>query len=358
MNILITAPSLDTNINVGGISTVVKTIIEQNRQHNYYHYLLGKSDGEMNRIKGLIKLLMQLFKLPLFIKKYKIEIIHQNFPFNPKGLIREYFVNLWSRLMSVPVVLHVHGGVMLMNGSKNPFYNALAKSLFSNSKKVVVLSLIEKQALSEFYQFSSAIVLNNSIDIIPYIKCTRRLSEKPTLLFLGRIHESKGVDDIIIALEKLRGEIDFRFILCGTGPLEKHFVSSCNRILLNDFEFKGIVSGDIKIQIIKESDVFILPSRYGEGLPIALLETMAAGVVPVVTDDASMRFVVQHKINGISVKKKDPNDLYEKLKFILTNHQLYEQISNNAAETVAEKYNISNYIIQLNKIYLNVNKSY
>jgi glycosyltransferase involved in cell wall biosynthesis len=352
MRIIITAPSLNNNVNVGGISTVVKTIIEHNKQHSYYHYLLGKPDRPMNKMIGIMKLLLQLLKFPFYLMRNKIAIVHQNFPFDPKGLIREFTINLWCRLLNTPVVLHVHGGVMLMNGTRNLVFKMLAKSLFDNSKVVVVLSVLEKDALKKLYHYNSSTVLNNSIDTIPYSNSIKRLSVgKPSILFLGRIHESKGVDDIIVALEKLKKEIDFRFILCGTGPLENYFVNSCKRILDNDFEFKGIVSGANKIEIIKQSDVFLLPSRYGEGLPIALLETMAAGVVPVVTDDASMKFVVQHEVNGIRVNKKDPTDLYEKLKSLLTNHLLFEQLSKNAAKTVAEKYNISNYIIQLNKIY-------
>ena len=44
MNIIITAPSLDTNINVSGVSSVTKFIIENNPAHNYIHFILGKSD--------------------------------------------------------------------------------------------------------------------------------------------------------------------------------------------------------------------------------------------------------------------------------------------------------------------------
>ena len=44
MNIIITAPSLDTNINVSGVSSVTNFVIENNSAHNYTHFKLGKSD--------------------------------------------------------------------------------------------------------------------------------------------------------------------------------------------------------------------------------------------------------------------------------------------------------------------------
>ena len=145
--------------------------------------------------------------------------------------------------------------------------------------------------------------------------------------------------------------MDFHFILCGAGPLKDYFIAECEQLLGSDFKFYGIVTGDAKMGVIKKSDIFLLPSRYGEGLPMALLETMAAGVVPVVTDDASMKIVVQHNNNGVRVKKRNPQDLYEKLKSILSAPALYASLSVNASRTIIEKYDIHNYIVQLNEIY-------
>jgi len=352
MNILITAPSLDPAQNVSGISTVVQTIIQYNIQHCYYHYLLGRPDQKLNRLIRLKHLVLQLILFPLFLKKNKIELIHQNLPLDPKGVLREYLINLWCRLLGIPVVLHVHGGVFLMNGTTKRFFKLLSKSLFRKSKLVVVLSDIEKKALKDHYQYFNAIVLCNSINVSLYQTRNKQLPDiKPTLLFLGRIHESKGIDDIIDAFRLLKKKMDFRFILCGAGPLKDHFISECHQILGTDFEYRGIVSGNAKIILIQEADIFLLPSRYGEGLPMALLETMAAGVVPVTTDDASMKYVVQHYINGIRVEKKNPQDLYEKLKCILLAPELYELLSNQASQTIARHYDINNYVIQLNKIY-------
>jgi glycosyltransferase involved in cell wall biosynthesis len=64
-----------------------------------------------------------------------------------------------------------------------------------------------------------------------------------------------------------------------------------------------------------------------------------------------MKYVVQHEINGIRVKKNDPIDLFEKLISITTQPELYNRLSENARKTIAEKYDIKNYIIQLNEIY-------
>jgi glycosyltransferase involved in cell wall biosynthesis len=352
MNILITAPDLNPSKNVSGIATVVKTIIEYNIQHRYFHYLLGRPDKSGSRIKWFVQLCKQLLAFPCFVKRHKIELVHQNLPFDPKGLIREYIISGWCRLLRIPVVLHVHGGEFLMNGTQKPLYQFIAKTLFKHSKEVVVLSNIEQQALQNLYGYSSATLLANSVDTSKYKAKNKIFNQsKPVLLFLGRITESKGIEDIVEAFILLKNKLDFRFILCGAGPLENYFKIKCKEILDGDFEFRGVVSGREKINVINTADFFILPSRYGEGLPMALLETMAAGVVPVVTDDASMKFVIQNEINGMLVEKQNPRHLYSQLEKVTSDKNLYQKLSYNAVATVTAQYDISNYVIQLNDIY-------
>jgi len=352
MKISITAPSLNTNKNVSGVATVVKNIIHYNTHHQYFHYLLGRPDRKQNKLLWSMELIRQIFLFPFAVKFNKVDLVHQNLPLNLKGVVREYIISLWCRILKVPVVLHVHGGELLMKRTNNTVLLMLIKSIFKQSKQVIVLSDLEKDALRANYQCFSAKVLFNSVDVTKYAYDLNIKKEKgTTILFFGRIHESKGIEDIIEAFKYLKNKIDFRFILCGNGPLKDNFITECKEILGDDFEYRGVVSGAEKLRVINDADYFLLPSRYGEGLPMALLETMAAGVVPVVTDDASMKFVVENDINGIRVQKRDPKDLSDKLERIILNPDLYKILSTNAQKTIKEKYDIGNYIAELNKIY-------
>ena len=141
--------------------------------------------------------------------------------------------------------------------------------------------------------------------------------------------------------------------MCGIGPLTDYCINAFGNILGDDFEYKGVVSGESKIKIIKESDVFILPS-YFEGMPMALLETMAAGVVPIVTNVGSMKQIIKHETNGLLIEKQNSNDLYAKLKYIILNPVHYQKLSNNAQSTIKANYDIEKYIFKLNDIYLDV----
>lgn len=351
MNILITAPSLDMRQHVNGISTVVNGIIA-NSGHRFFHYRLGRNDNQREGIGWVWGLARQLLGFPVFLLRHRIQVVHQNFPFDAKGILRESVVTSFSRLLRVPVLLHIHGGAFLMNGCPNPVLRRLAAFMLRHSQAVIVLSEVERESLFRNYGVGNGTVLSNAVEI-PAAPQSRDVPAdgKLTLLFLGRMHESKGVEDLVDALRVLYPAKPFRFVACGAGPLESFFVENCRMIMGPDFEFCGIVSGAEKLAIINRAHIFVLPSRYGEGLPMALLETMAHGLVPVVTDDASMKVVVQPDTNGMRVAKRDPVDLVEKIAALLGSPELMARLSTEAQRTVRAGYGIDEYVSRLEVLY-------
>ncbi|MDR2385412.1 MAG: glycosyltransferase family 4 protein [Tannerella sp.] len=351
-NILITAPSLDAKINVSGISSMVKTIIEYNIEHKYHHFLFGRKDASLGKIMPILNTLRQLILFPFALKKYKIDLVHQNFPFDPKGILRESVAGLWCKIFHIPVVLHVHGGKFLTGGTPGGFYRFLAGKLFHGSRVTVVLSDLEKEIIRKKYKCANVCVLENCIDCARFSFVAKTvMTATPAFLFMGRIHESKGVYEILEVFERLNGDhIPFRFILCGDGSLRKTLVPKFNALLGNRFQYRGIVYGQEKIATIREADFFLLPSWF-EGMPVALLETMAAGVVPVITRVGSVGRLVHHGENGIIIEKHNVPDMYEKIKYLLAHPATCAALSRNATHSVTRDYDISGYVSRLNGIY-------
>ena len=104
------------------------------------------------------------------------------------------------------------------------------------------------------------------------------------------------------------------------------------------------------MDVIFQADFFLLPSKF-EGLPMALLESMSMGLIPIVTNVGSMDLLIKDGFNGIKVNKNNIDDLYLKTKKILQDSNLQNEISKNAIHTVVNFHNIENYIIALNSIY-------
>ncbi len=353
MRILITAPSLDISRNVSGISMVTHTILSNaDESHCYFHYLLGRPDKSPFWLWPLL-LIKQLINYPFFLSSHKIDVVHQNLPFNTKGILREYIINLFSVWSGRKVLLHIHGGECLMKGVSSPILNLLVKGMFRRSDGILVLSALEKEALHINYPNANVSFLSNAIDTDYYKRRGERKKEHLGILFMGRIHESKGVDEIIEAIRHLYfQQHNFTFFLCGEGPERERMVKECTAIMHDDFHYEGIVSGEKKLEVMLCSSIFILPSRYGEGLPMSLLESMAMGIVPVVTNDASMNEIINSGDNGLKVEKYNAVDLATKLDFLILHPEMIDTMAENAVRTVRKSYGIKNYMKQLNEIYM------
>ena len=321
-----------------------------NHHHHYFHFEIGKKDKKESFYLDYLFLFIRILYYPYFIKKKSIDLIHQNVPFDLKGISREFIFNKINRFIKIKTVIHIHGGEYVFKKPTNKILHYLIKNLLNKNDKILVLSDLERNSLAHLYGFYDSIVLPNAIEIQESF-LERNFSIVPVFLFFGRIHESKGILELIELFRKLKYDLKFKFLMCGDGPLKEYATKELNDILGDDFTYGGVVSGNLKSEIFLKADYFLLPSRYGEGLPMALLEAMSFGLIPIVSNDGSMEHLIQDSLNGIKVNKNDLEHLYFKILQVTQNDDLKKSISKNAFNTVNELHNINNYIISLNRIY-------
>lgn len=105
-----------------------------------------------------------------------------------------------------------------------------------------------------------------------------------TILFMGRIHPKKGVDLLVEAFQELAPRNpEWAMVIAGPdqsgmGPVLKRRLGALGART----EFPGHVTGERKRALLSRASVFVLPS-HSEGLPVAVLEAMAARIPVVIT---------------------------------------------------------------------------
>lgn len=353
MNVLITAPSLNVNKNVSGISSVVSTIIHNNKATKYIHFLAGKEDTNTSMSKRMRDLAKSYVALIRIFRKQPIDLVHLNLPLNPKSIYREFLVFTISRMFQKKILVHVHGGKYLLEQPANKVLNSIIKRIYTGAAMVICLSDIEKQSIEKTYHIRAVKVLENTVDDL-YLRLIQssNSSSKITVLFLGRLHESKGVHVLIASItELMKQNIDnLHFIFCGAGPL-LHDVVTLAATYPQNVSYMGIVSGEQKSNMLCEAQIFVLPSLYGEGLPMSLIEAMAAGVVPIVTNDGSMKAIVTHDKTGYIIEKNDVVALSTQLSILANNLEAIKAVSNNAKAFIRQRFSINKYINSLNEYY-------
>ncbi len=353
VKVLITAPSLDEKQNVSGISTVARQIIERG-SFEYRHFEAGRRDGERADAKWIWKQIASVRRFRREIRGF--DIVHLNTNFNPLAIVRDSVYAAAARFAKIPILIHVHGGRYLAEEFKSGRLKKIAEKMLSAGDAVVVLSEPEKKIVERRWRNLSVRVLENAVETDEAIDGDgERENAEKILIFLGRLHESKGLDEIAEACRRLKNEnFRFRFRCFGAGERRDFFVAEMTKILGEKFYYGGVVSGAEKWKELARADVFLLPSRYGEGLPVAMLEAMAAGCVVIVSEMASTGAVVRDGANGFLVAPRDVNQLTEKLRLLLSGKIDSETLRKNARATIRAKFNLNDYIKRLENIYVEI----
>jgi glycosyltransferase involved in cell wall biosynthesis len=349
MKILITAPSLETSRNVSGISSVVGQIIKRG-DAEYHHFAAGRRDGEKIGASWFFRQLSVFSSFQREIREKKIDVVHINTALAPLSIMRDAAL---AKIANRPILLHLHGGKFFTQEFSSSFLKRLTGKMLRASCVVVVLSEIEKEFIEKRWKNMDVRVLENAV-ALDEVQARKAETPEKTIIFLGRLHKDKGLREIAEACRVLKSEnFQFEFKCFGAGDEKDFFVAEMSEILGEKFFYGGVVSGEEKWKALAESDIFLLPSHY-EGLPVALLEAMAAGVVPVVSEIGSIGSVVEEGFNGFLIEPQNVAQIVEKLKSLLSDEADWQNLRNNARATVADKFNLKDYIERLENIYAEI----
>jgi glycosyltransferase involved in cell wall biosynthesis len=362
---MITSPSLDTSKNVGGISNLTHLLIKKNKDIDFTHFIVGKEDSQKRNGKWFFSQFKRLFNFYNTIKENQIEIVHINFPMSELSIIINLLlIVISSQIAKIKTIVHLRGGVLSLNPNIKLYQKKIIKFSLKNASLIFVLGNREKDYINSFYKIAekNIAVLPNSVEVpdnsFVLDKINRRLkTELPlNVLFIGRIDKNKGLKEIINAFETIKEKgIIIKFYLAGTGHEVFEFTDQCNKIFGKDFNYFGVMNYEEKQKLFEDIDVFLLPS-YFEGLPNGLLETMAYGIIPIVTPVGSIPEVVSDDLTGFHVKVRDSESIVLAIERIISDRKLLKSIGSNCYNVIKEKYSISNYIEKINSFYSEVIK--
>ncbi len=158
------------------------------------------------------------------------------------------------------------------------------------------------------------------------------------LMFLGRHDDGKGIFDLYEINAVLQQKnIPVQWLIMGRGPkteeLKRQWAKQSNVVFDSPAESAGVLKN------ILDTDVFVFPTKF-EGFPVALLEAMAAGVVPVATDlPGGLRELIQNNENGFLCAENNNTAFAEKIACLHNNRGELERMSKAAFDEVNKNYN-------------------
>lgn len=286
-------------------------------------------------------------QLILIIIKWKPEIINANVASN-FALFKSCTLLFIAKIFGKKTVAHFHAGWMI-NEYKN--YTTLRINIISLFMKIPSIWILPSNYFSPIFHYfdistDKLFVIRNSVKKeifdINFDITHNNFNKLYKFIFVGSIIYRKGLDIIVEAFSKLERE-SYNFTLTVLGFSNKpndeekeirELISSrlnpINIILLNSCD------GDDYINNIRKNNFFLLPSR-AENLPIALLETMKIGLIPIVSEVGAINSIVKDGYNGFLVSP-NAESLYQKLKYIFTSKIELEEIKSNIQKYISENH--------------------
>jgi len=189
------------------------------------------------------------------------------------------------------------------------FQNPDDSNLFSS------LGLIEPER--------SVIIRGSGVDTNEFLQTTDT-NNTPVVMLASRMLWDKGIGEFVEATKRLRDEnINARFILVGDTDTDNPMSIPVSTI--KQWTNEGYVSweghSNNMPETLASASIVCLPS-YREGLPKVLLEAAAIGRPLIATDVPGCREIVKNGENGILVKLKDVDSLYDAIKVLVSNDDM------------------------------------
>jgi glycosyltransferase involved in cell wall biosynthesis len=161
----------------------------------------------------------------------------------------------------------------------------------------------------------------------------------PVALFTGRLHRAKGLEHLLRAWKVVaRRWKHARLWLVGDGPDRGRLVDLTDQLELRGKVILPGVFSDPEA-LLAAADVFVLPSQQ-EGMSIAVLEAMAAGLPVVVSDIPGNRALVDHEEQGLLVPYGDPEPLANAIDRLFAARQLARALGAAARQRVEREFSI------------------
>lgn len=358
MEIIITAPSLNPNENVSGISSVAQFIISNNGGQRYLHFELGKKDKERGGWHRVPALMRKYGEWKRMLAEHPDAIVHYNFPLSKASLLRDPWFMRYAWKQGRKMVVHVHGGLFLTAPHIPGYLLRIMRWVFGQNVPFIVLSDMEKDILQKRFGAKRVAVLPNCVDLsdaeaYAQENVARDESEPLRIGYLGRIESNKGMTELLAACQQLKKEgVAYKLVIAGKEQTEGEYLPLFEERLGDSFEYAGLVSGKTKCDFLRSLDAFVLPT-YFEGLPMSLLETMSYGTAPIVTPVGSIPQVVKDGENGVFIKDHDSDSIVTAVKRMDENRALLRKLGDEARKTIFDKFSPKKYIEHLNEIYAN-----
>ena len=288
---------------------------------------------------------LSLFRIIALCISNNIDIAHIHMA-SRGSAIRKIIVSRILSAFNVPFIFHLHSGEFSGFYERLPrIFQRIILTSLSNASYVIVLSNKMAGWCKTTLELSNIVVIKNGCaDIQPL---QNKAARHRDIIFLGRLNEKKGVDDLIESIKLVSNtHPEIRATIAGDGDIPYYSAIAQKKGILHNLSFTGWLDRESCNQLLKSHKMFILPSYY-EGMPMSILEAMSSQTPIIATKVGGIPEIIVHRLTGLLVDPGDVKAIADAILLLLKDEELSALIAKNARthyelefslETMGEKF--------------------
>lgn len=282
----------------------------------------------------------------------RVDLLHIHMSMYGSAL-RKSVLAVIASAMNLPTIMHMHGSEFddYFRGS-SPWGRKLLTAVLRRCTRVVVIGNYWRDfMICEVGLDPDRVKLvPNGVPSVPR-RADKSMPESPALLMLGELGVRKGTPELIEALAspELR-QREWSATLAGNGPVDQYRTSVASLGLSGRISLPGWRNADQVRDLLHSADILILPSHH-EGLPMAILEAMAAGVTVISTPVGAIPDAIIDGETGLLVTPGDPAALAGAILRLLDDVSLRRALAANARARCERMFTIDRTATAIASIY-------
>lgn len=335
--ILFIAPDISVK---GGISTVIKGLLGTSLSQKY-NIKLVVSHVDGLKVLKLVQAIGGLLKTAYSLTFEHIDIVHIHGG-DITSVKRKYFYFRLVKLFKRKVIYHFHGASFLEQyPSASPAWKNRIKALLEESDMVICLSNSWGKSIMRIAPKSNVQVIYNSVPL-PALDEEKRSEKKiVNITFLGLIGERKGIFDLLeVILRLITDGCNIHLTVGGNGDISHLNNEIALKDLKNYVTYAGWIVGVAKDKLLRNTDIFVLPS-YGEGMPMTILEAMSYAIPVISTNVGGVPELVQEGVTGYIVEPGNLDQLFQKMKRLIIDQPLRTSMGQEGRRVIEKEFNLS-----------------
>jgi L-malate glycosyltransferase len=268
-----------------------------------YRFWFPSNNKQLNQMGSIPMIPMAFFMISGLLKalyliiKNKPDVIHGNW-IVPTGLIAATA----GCILRVPVLNTAHG-MDLRISERQPIRGLFDLAIKLSNKTIIVSPSMKKRK-----SLQNAEVLPMGVDEVFFQLHPNRGAK--TVLFTRSLEPVYDTETLIRSVPLVIKSIpEAKFIIAGSGSQEARLKDLAQKLEVCDsIRFLGLVPSDQIPALMEQASTYVSPA-IADGTSPALLEAIAARLIPVVTDIDANRTLIKHGCDGYLFKPKDEKDL-------------------------------------------------